>query len=128
REEKINSPEPMVSDAMTAPGPKMVSHASGLRDSNPDGSSSELPSGLSFESELIEPSLLEQGRLQRPRLPPGNLQNFRRAKTFLVNNPAAEQFRSVFRDVSRRQQLQIFPNAHPFLHRQRSMFAVEIAG
>src|SRR2546426_6715735 len=43
----------MVSDAMTAPGPKMVSHASGLRDSNPDGSGSELSSGLAFEAALI---------------------------------------------------------------------------
>src|SRR5207247_4595171 len=77
REEKINSPEPMVSDAMTAPGPKMVSHASGLRDCNANGSGGELTPGLSVEAELISSRLrtpgrsrFEHGRLQRPSLQP----------------------------------------------------------
>src|SRR3989442_10097553 len=120
---------------MTAPGPKMVSHASGLRDCNANGSGGELTPGLSVEAELISSRLrtpgrsrFEHGRLQRPRLQPGDLENLRRAKTFLVNDPAAEQFRRVFRDVPRRQQVQILPDHYPFLQRQRSMFPVKIAG
>ena len=45
-----------------------------------------------------------------------------------MNNPAAEQFGRVFRDVARRQQLQILPDRYPFLQRQSSLFPVKIAG
>src|SRR5438093_13750213 len=53
REEKINSPEPMVSDAMTAPGPKIVTHASGLRDCSASGSRSGLVSPAAPDLEFI---------------------------------------------------------------------------
>ncbi len=57
----------MVSDAMTAPGPNMVSHAAGLRDSNPGGSGRELSSGLSFETALMPFPLPTPERFQFSR-------------------------------------------------------------
>src|SRR5213594_2482504 len=53
REEKMSSPEPMVSEAMTAPGPKMVSHFSGLRDRKAGGIGGEPQPGVESTRELI---------------------------------------------------------------------------
>ena len=49
----MSSPEPIVSDAMTAPGPKIVNHASGLRDCNANGSGKGPLPQPSFAAELI---------------------------------------------------------------------------
>jgi len=42
-DEKISSPVPIVSEAMTAPGPKIENHAKGFRDIKDDGTGGSLP-------------------------------------------------------------------------------------
>src|SRR5207302_2327861 len=130
----MSSPEPMVSDAMTAPGPKIVNHASGLRDCSANGSGSTLLPRSASRSGLIMATCAQMsrrsspayGRLQRPSLQARNLQNLRRAETFLVNDPTAEQVGRVFRDAAGRQQFQILSQSRASLQRKLVVRAVVI--
>jgi len=55
-----------------------------------------------------------------------HLQNFRRLKPFLVDDPAAENSRPIRDDMPRGQQLHIFSQAHPLLRRKSSVRSLEI--
>src|ERR1043166_1326158 len=120
REEKTSSPEPMVSEAITAPGPNTVTQASGLRDCKARGSGVEPQPSSAFGSVLTSPwenrgQWIRNGspsrarlvppnrRLQRPGLLAGDLQDLRRPKAFLVDDPTAEQFGRVPGDTPGRQ-------------------------
>src|SRR5438105_3062652 len=129
----MSSPEPMVSDAMTAPGPKIVNHASGLRDCSANGSggtpwprSASRSRLMATCAQMSRRSFPGHGRLQRPRLQARNLQNLRRAETFLVNDPTAEQVGRVFRDAAGRQQFQILSQSRASLQRKLVVRAVVI--
>src|SRR5439155_7216433 len=65
-------------------------------------------------------------RLQRPRLEPGHFENLRRAETFLVNDPTAEQVGRVLGDAACRQQLQILSQGRASLQWQLAVRAVVI--
>src|SRR5690348_3689451 len=57
-------------------------------------------------------------RLQRPRLKPRHLENFRGAKSLFVNNPSAKEFRRVLGNVARGKNLSATIQSHSLLRRQ----------
>lgn len=58
-EEKISSPVPIVSEAMTAPGPKIANHARGLREIKDVGTGGSQPDRPLSPTLNLEPTLFE---------------------------------------------------------------------